>query len=46
LIGYNPETREIVIKNWGEFNLHKGGQTDMDGNHSELKERNLTVGEE
>ena len=27
LIRYNPETRELAIKNWGKDNLHKGGET-------------------
>ena len=38
LIRYNPETREIAIKNWGKENLHKGGKPVMDCIFSELKE--------
>ncbi|MBD8068791.1 DnaD domain-containing protein [Bacillus sp. PS06] len=38
MIRYNPETREIAIKNWGKYNLHKGGKPVMDCIFSELKE--------
>jgi DnaD/phage-associated family protein len=38
LIRYNPETRELAIKNWGKENLHKGGKPVMDCIFSELKE--------
>ncbi len=38
LIRYNPETRELAIKNWGKDNLHKGGKPIMDCISSELKE--------
>jgi DnaD/phage-associated family protein len=38
LIRYNPETRELAIKNWGRYNLHKGGKPVMDCINSELKE--------
>jgi DnaD/phage-associated family protein len=38
LIRYNPETRELAIKNWGKDNLHKGGKPVMDCIYSELKE--------
>jgi DnaD/phage-associated family protein len=38
LIRYNPETREIAIKNWGKDNLNKGGKPIMDCIFSELKE--------
>ena len=38
LIRYNPETRELAIKNWGKENLHKGGKPVMDCIASELKE--------
>jgi len=38
LIRYNPETRELGIKNWGKDNLHKGGKPIMDCILSELKE--------
>jgi DnaD/phage-associated family protein len=37
LIRYNPETRELAIKNWGKYNLHKGGKPVMDCIVSELK---------
>jgi DnaD/phage-associated family protein len=38
LIRYNPETRELAIKNWGKENLSKGGKPVMDCIYSELKE--------
>lgn len=38
LIRYNPETRELVLKNWGKENLQKGGKPIMDCILSELKE--------
>jgi DnaD/phage-associated family protein len=38
VIRYNPETRELAIKNWGKYNLHKGGKPIMDCIYSELKE--------
>ncbi|MBS4214196.1 DnaD domain protein [Bacillus sp. FJAT-49825] len=38
LIRYNPETRELAIKYWGEYNLHKGGKPIMDCITAELKE--------
>ncbi|MFC4801720.1 DnaD domain protein [Neobacillus sp. GCM10023253] len=38
LIRYNPETKELAIKYWGEYNLHKGGKPIMDCIISELKE--------
>ncbi|MCM3602212.1 hypothetical protein M3175_15830 [Robertmurraya korlensis] len=38
LVRYNPETRELAIKSWGEFNLHKGGKTVMDCVITELLE--------
>ncbi|MEH7098210.1 DnaD domain-containing protein [Neobacillus vireti] len=38
LIRYNPETRELAIKNWGKNNLHKAGRPVMDCIYSELKE--------
>jgi DnaD/phage-associated family protein len=38
VIRYNPETRELAIKNWGKYNLHKGGRPVMDCIYSELKE--------
>ncbi|KKI92110.1 primosome, DnaD subunit [Bacillus sp. SA1-12] len=38
LIRYNPKTRELAIKNWGKFNLQKGGKPVMDCIKNELKE--------
>nr|WP_263326286.1 DnaD domain protein [Neobacillus sp. Marseille-Q6967] len=38
VIRYNPETRELAIKNWGKNNLHKGGKPVMDCIFSELKD--------
>jgi hypothetical protein len=38
VIRYNPETRELAIKNWGKDNLHKAGKPVMDCIFSELKE--------
>ncbi|MEH7504097.1 DnaD domain protein [Neobacillus drentensis] len=38
LIRYNPETRELAIKNWGKDNLQKGGKPVMDCIYSELKD--------
>lgn len=38
LIRYNPETRELAIKNWGRDNLQKGGKPIMDCILSELKD--------
>jgi DnaD/phage-associated family protein len=37
-IRYNPDTRELAIKNWAKENLHKGGKPVMDCIYSELKE--------
>ncbi|MGG1674239.1 DnaD domain protein [Neobacillus sp. NRS-1170] len=37
MIRYNPVTRELAIKNWGKFNLDKGGKPFMDCIYSELK---------
>lgn len=37
LIRYNPETRELAIKNWGKYNLNKGGKPVIDCIKSELK---------
>lgn len=36
LIKYNVETREIAIKNWGKFNLNKGGKPIEDCINAEL----------
>ncbi|NWQ43348.1 DnaD domain protein [Bacillus sp. EB106-08-02-XG196] len=38
LIRYNPETRELAIKNWGETNFDKAGKPMMDCILSELKD--------
>lgn len=38
LIRYNPETKELAIKNWGRENLQKGGKSIMNSILSELKE--------
>ncbi|GAA5416220.1 hypothetical protein Pryu01_01252 [Paraliobacillus ryukyuensis] len=38
VISYNDETREIAIKNWGRYNLNKGGKPVEDCVRSELKE--------
>lgn len=37
LIRYNAETREIAIKNWGKYNLVRGGKPMLDCVKSELK---------
>lgn len=44
LIAYNPETRELAIKNWGKYNLSRGGKPVVDCLMSELskvKDKNL-----
>ncbi|SDM15443.1 DnaD domain-containing protein [Sediminibacillus halophilus] len=38
LILYNEDTREIVIKNWGKYNLNRGGKPVMDCVKKELPE--------
>jgi DnaD/phage-associated family protein len=38
VIRYNPETRELAIKNWGKYNLNRGGKPVMDCLQAELKE--------
>src|SRR5690554_3332406 len=38
IIKYNPETREIAIKNWGKYNLNKGGKPFLDCVKAELKD--------
>ncbi|SEH77864.1 DnaD and phage-associated domain-containing protein [Halobacillus karajensis] len=38
LIRYNPETREIAIKNWGKYNLNRGGKPMLDCVKKELGE--------
>ena len=37
LIMYNEETREVAIKNWGKYNLRRGGKPMLDCVFSELK---------
>ena len=36
LIRYNPETKELALKNWGKYNLNRGGKPVMDCLSSEL----------
>ncbi|RDY22852.1 hypothetical protein CHF27_011060 [Romboutsia maritimum] len=36
IIRYNTETREIAIKNWGKYNLKKGGKPIIDCINTEL----------
>jgi DnaD/phage-associated family protein len=36
LIIYNPETRELALKNWGKYNLNRGGKPVIDCLSSEL----------
>ncbi len=36
MIIYNEETRELAIKNWGKFNLNKGGKPVVDCVNKEL----------
>lgn len=38
LIRYNPETRELAIKTWGKYHLHKAGKQIMQCIISELNE--------
>lgn len=38
LVRYNAETREIAIKNWGRYNLRRGGKPMLDCVNSELKD--------
>lgn len=37
IVRYNSETREIAIKNWGKYNLVRGGKPIIDCVKSELK---------
>lgn len=44
IIRYNSETREIAIKNWGKYNLKRGGKPIMDcirGELEKVKDKNL-----
>lgn len=44
IIKYNSETREIAIKNWGKYNLKRGGKPIMDcirGELEKVKDKNL-----
>jgi hypothetical protein len=38
VIRYNPETRELAIKNWGKYYLEKGEKPVMDNIYSQLIE--------
>ncbi|MEK3886559.1 conserved phage C-terminal domain-containing protein [Bacillus sp. FSL K6-3431] len=38
IVVYNPGTREIAIRNWGKYNLNRGGKPMIDCVLSELKE--------
>lgn len=38
MVRYNPETRELAIKNWGRYNLNRGGKPMLDCVTAELKE--------
>jgi len=38
MIRYNPDTRELAIKNWGKYHHYKGGKPFKDCVFSELKE--------
>lgn len=38
LIRYNTETRELAVKNWGKYNLQRGGKPMLDCVKSELKQ--------
>lgn len=40
LIRYNPEMRELAIKNWGKHNVYKDSKPLLDKIHSELKKVN------
>lgn len=37
IVAYNPETRELAIKNWGRYNFNRGGKPIIDCVISELK---------
>ena len=44
LIKYNSETREIAIKNWGKYNLKRGGKPVLDcikGELAKVKDKTL-----
>ena len=44
VIKYNQETREIAIKNWGKYNLKRGGKPIIDcirGELEKIKDKNL-----
>jgi len=38
LVTYNQDTRELAIKNWGKYNLNRGGKPMLDCVRSELEE--------
>jgi len=37
MVIYNPETRELAIKNWGKYNFNRGGKPILDCVTAELK---------
>lgn len=37
MVQYNPKTRELAVKNWGRYNLNRGGKPMIDCVNSELK---------
>ncbi|WP_162632645.1 DnaD domain-containing protein [Paraliobacillus zengyii] len=37
LVAYNPDTRELAIKNWGKYNFNRGGKPVLDCVKSELQ---------
>ena len=44
MIRYNEQTRELAVKNWGKYNLNKGGKPVIDCVNSELKQvKDLTL---
>lgn len=44
IVKYNHDTRELAIKNWGKFNLRRGGKPMIDCVNSELKSvKDLTL---
>lgn len=44
VVKYNQKTRELAIKNWGKFNLRRGGKPMLDCVKSELKDvKDLTL---
>lgn len=37
LVKYNPETREVAVRNWGRYNFVRGGKPVLDLMNSELR---------